>query len=204
MLMTDLRRDYLLTKVLPLQAAAAATCEAVFADLTSQAEADFRDDGISSERTVIERLADFRYKGQEHTVKVGLPSGPISAPALAEWTERFHADHERQYAFRLDAAVEIVTFHLVGRGLVSKPELPRLPDLQGSPANAVRGERDVDFDAFGIHATTIYERDNLAAGAEIAGPAIVEEAATTLLVPPGWRVRVDAFGNLRVRPVVSH
>ena len=63
---------------------------------------------------------------------------------------------------------------------------------------ALRGSRRVDFDESGIHEALIYERAVLEPGHEILGPAIVEEPAATLLLPPRRRLSVDSFGNLCV------
>lgn len=198
MLMSDLRRDYVRTRVMRLDAADPAALDSVFAEMVTTASADFRADGVLEDRVVLERWADFRYKGQEHAVKVALPSGPATAAAVADWTDRFHAEHEREYAFRLDAPVEIVNFHIAGRGLVPAPEIPRLASAAAGKEPQADGMRQVDFDDLGIHLARIYVRHRLAAGHVLLGPAVVEEPATTLIVPPGWRVRVDEFGNLRV------
>jgi N-methylhydantoinase A len=38
-------------------------------------------------------------------------------------------------------------------------------------------------------------------GAKIAGPALLEQADTTIFVDPGLEARVDRFGNLVITPV---
>jgi N-methylhydantoinase A len=43
---------------------------------------------------------------------------------------------------------------------------------------------------------SVYARDALIPGDEIAGPAIVTQLDTTTLIAPGWRARVDDGGNL--------
>ncbi|MCC5974208.1 MAG: hydantoinase/oxoprolinase family protein [Rubellimicrobium sp.] len=198
MLMSDLRRDYVRTRVIRLDAADAAEFDDVFAEMVATAASDFRDDGVSEDRVVIERWADFRYKGQEHTVKVALPGGAVTAAAVADWTDRFHTEHDRAYSFRLVAPVEIVNFHVSGRGLVAAPQIPRIAPAPEGEEPQADATRQVDFDEGGIHSARIYARHRLAAGHVLVGPAVVEEPATTLIVPPGWRARVDEFGNLRV------
>jgi N-methylhydantoinase A len=44
--------------------------------------------------------------------------------------------------------------------------------------------------------SAIYDREHLKPGAEFAGPAIVEQADSTTVVPPDAGVRVDGYGNL--------
>ena len=47
-------------------------------------------------------------------------------------------------------------------------------------------------------ATPVYLRDGLRAGNRVAGPALIEEEASTTVLPPGDRLRVDGFGNLDI------
>ena len=62
-------------------------------------------------------------------------------------------------------------------------------------AEAVKGKRRIALDGTPVPAT-LYERARLGIGAELDGPAIVEQFDATTLIPPGWRVRVDGFRNL--------
>ena len=79
------------------------------------------------------------------------------------------------------------------------------PDPTARPARAGRlaaarvGERPAYFAPAGFVPTPIYERARLPLGAELSGPAIVEQADTTTVVPPGWAARVDESGNLLLR-----
>ena len=71
----------------------------------------------------------------------------------------------------------------------------------GDAGRAVTGRRPVVFGrAFGPVDASIYWRPALAAGDEVAGPAIIEEYGATIPVHPGFAARVDGFGNLLVGP----
>lgn len=198
MLVTDLRRDYLRTRVTALSPASLGLIDEIYAEMTRFAEDQFRKDGLSDDRIRLERMADMRYLGQEHTVKVSIPEGKISAESLALARSRFDAAHERAYTYQLPHEVQIVNFHVAAYGLVDKPELPRVPPLSGPVVKAITGRRKVYFDSHGVLDTPIYSRGKLGAGAEFTGPAIVEEAAATTLVPPDRIVRMDDFGNVRI------
>jgi N-methylhydantoinase A len=79
---------------------------------------------------------------------------------------------------------------------VEKPGLRRLePDGAGAP-QARKGEREVDFDELGRHRSAVYERALLGAGAQVEGPAVVEEPAASTVLFPGDRLTVDDYGNL--------
>ena len=198
MLVTDLRRDLIRTHVVRLGEAAPADVAAVFDEMERAAADQFAADGIGPERVRFQRFADARYWRQEHTVKIEFPAGDIDETAIAEAIARFHDGHEREYTFRLDKDVEIVNYHLAATGGVPKPELAPLAPAGRKLEDAVRGSRKVDFDDKGVHATAIYDRERLDPGAQMVGPAVVEEPAATLLVPPGNAVRVDEYGNLVV------
>ena len=199
MLMTDLRRDLIRTKVMRLNEAEHGEVAAVFADMEGEAAAQFAADGFAAEHVSFQRFADMRYWRQEHTVKIEFPSGEIDAAGIAEGIRRFHEGHEREYTFRLDKDVEIVNYHLAATGAVPKPEFAKIATAGRKLEDAVRGTREVDFDERGIHQTKIYDRALLDPGAELVGPVVIEEPAATLLVPPDTPVRVDTYGNLIVQ-----
>src|SRR3989442_9153163 len=105
-----------------------------------------------------------RYAGQEHTVKVPVPAGAMTAAAVGEVEGRFHALHEQRYTFRLPSAVEFVNFHLTTFGTVDKPRVPRLRTAKsgargggkGAGRGALKGRRGGEFDAHGRLATAGY------------------------------------------------
>ncbi len=64
---------------------------------------------------------------------------------------------------------------------------------------ATRGSRPAYFGALGGFVTTdVYDRRLLGVGVEVAGPALIEEPESTLLLPPGCKARVEANGNIIV------
>lgn len=201
MLMTDLRYDLIWTSIVRTEAAASDGLDRVWQTLERQALDYFTPQGIAGHRLVFQRFADMRYAGQEHTVKVPVRLGGMTGAAVAEVEKRFHALHEQRYTFRLSSPIEFVNFHLTAFGTVEKPRVRRLRGT-GTARGAIKGRRQVDFDAEGRATATIYERDRLAPGARVRGPAIIEEPAATTVVFPGQRVEVDGYGNLiiEVRP----
>jgi N-methylhydantoinase A len=139
-----------------------------------------------------------RYLGQEHTVKVPLPRGAITAKSIPEINERFHRLHDQVYTFRLDSPVELVNYHITAMGRVQKPKIKRLTARKGRLSEARKGVRRVNFDELGFHKAPIYERDRLPIGAVIRGPAVVEEPASTTVVFPGQKLTRDRYGFLHI------
>jgi N-methylhydantoinase A len=58
-------------------------------------------------------------------------------------------------------------------------------------AATARSARDVWWESAAPTRTPIYDRDSLAPGATIEGPAIVEAPDTTYAVCPGWKLAVN-------------
>jgi N-methylhydantoinase A len=80
---------------------------------------------------------------------------------------------------------------------VPKADLRPSPDAGPDPRQAEAGHRDVWLrETGGFAACPLYDRDRLAAGNRIEGPAIVEQMDTTTFLPPGAVATVDPYLNL--------
>lgn len=198
MLMTDLRQDYIRTLITRTDQVKPETLNAIFAEMEAQAAEDLAAQHVSPDNMVFQRFADMRYLGQEHTVKVPLPGGKITAESMPEINERFHQLHEHTYTFRLESPVELVNYHLTALGRVKKPALKPLDSRGNSLEGARKGERRVNFDELGFHQATIYERDLLPVGVTLRGPAVIEEPASTTVVFPDQQVTKDIYGFLHI------
>ena len=199
MLMSDLRRDYVLTQLTTLDGEAAPKIGEAFADMERKAKADFAGSDFGGAQEIrFERFGDMRYQGQEHTVRVMLPAGEIDGHTIAKTVETFHKTYEREYTYTLENPVEIVTYHLVALREIGKPQVPTIERTGRTLDDARRGTRVVDYDLRGAHEAVIYERSLLEPGMELDGPAIVEEPDTTVVVFPNDRLSVDDLGNLHL------
>ena len=146
-------------------------------------------DGMPRDRQRHEFTLDVRYVGQSFTLPIRWD------PADADWTPlraAFDARHEGTFGYADPANdVEIVNVRLVSIGEVDKPVVDFAPAGSGDP---VIERRPVWFGEW--CETPVVDRERLAAGWRIEGPAIVEEAGGTTVAPPGWTVEVDASGAL--------
>jgi N-methylhydantoinase A len=200
MLLTDLRRDYLRTNLMPLSKDMAAALIKLFKSLEDSARADYAGDDmpIGEQGLTFEYFVDMRYVGQEHTVKVPCVGAADHRPDIQATAEAFHAAHEKRFTYRLDNAIELVNFHLVAKLAVAKPPLAHKPKTGRKLEEAVKGRRKVDFDEQGIHDATIYDGLLLEPGMEFFGPAVIQEPSVTCVVPPGQQVSIDQFGNYHI------
>jgi N-methylhydantoinase A len=140
----------------------------------------------------VESFADVRYRGQSH--ELSIPLRPTEGwDVLAQ---RFHAEHRRRNGFsRPEDAIEVVA---VRAAAVGSPALvfSDLPEHEPSDG-ASRGTRPLLDGTTPVDAA-VYWRPGLASGAEVVGPAIIEEAEATTFVGPGERVVVHPTGTLEL------
>lgn len=204
MLMTDVRHDYIQTNIRRMNEVTAEELNGMWTGLLSQAREQFEKENIPEENIVCNYIADMRYMGQEHTVKVNVPPIPWSEETKEEIIRRFHDTHEHFYTFRLpDTPTEIVNLHLVAYGRLTKPELAHIPPQEGPVETARKETRRVYFEEEGWIDTPVYLREKLGSGASLDGPVIVEEAAASTVAAKGQRVTVDVYGNLIIETEVQ-
>jgi N-methylhydantoinase A len=197
MLVTDVRQDLSLTRITLLEQTTAAALEAIYRDMEERVLADLERERIPRGRLGTVRHAGMRYLGQSYEVGIAVP--PLRGPAdLAALARRFHDAHERRYGHMAEGQpVEIVNFKVTGVGAISKPAAKSyLPGDGGAPAPAAT--RPVHFDAGAALATPVWRRADLAPGARIDGPAVIEEPTSTTVLYPGHRAGIDAFLNIEV------
>ncbi|MGE0503542.1 MAG: hydantoinase/oxoprolinase family protein [Rhizobiaceae bacterium] len=198
MMMSDLRRDYFVTRLADLKKGAAAGIEKVFAESEDLAKSQFAAEGVDGKKVKFLRYGKFRYQNQEHTTEVLIEERPITDEKLAGIEKAFHETYEREYTYRLDAPVEMVGIHLVASAEVGKLTM-RTREATGAKAEtALKGHRDVDYALEGVHRAAIYDGTKLEPGMSFAGPAVVEDPGTTVVVHPGNKVEVDGFGNFHI------
>ena len=197
MMMSDLRRDYFVTKLADLKAGSAPVIEALFAETEALASEQFGAEGVDRAKVKFLRYGKFRYQNQEHTTEV-LIEGAITDASLAAIETAFHETYEREYTYRLDAPVELVGIHLVASAEVGKLKMQDRP-LGSTPASeASKGQRPVDYALEGLHTADIYDGEKLEPGMKFTGPAVIEDPGTTIVIHPGNRVEIDGFGNTHI------
>lgn len=172
----------------------------IYQGLGDKASQALRRDGVAESDMALERYAEMRYRRQVHEVRVPVPAGPLTASQIEGVLESFERKYEELYgkgaAFR-EAGIEVITFHVVGRGRTQKPSLPRVESGDPDSSGALKGSRQAYFDrAGGFVDTSIYDFGRLTAGHVVKGPAVIEAPTTTMVVQPGLTARVDPFLNI--------
>ena len=190
-LIADLQVNKVQSKNFQSDTVRAATIQAHFARLVEEAVADLRQEGFHGTAEV-ERTISMRYAGQNYEQDVRVEPDLITDAVLHEVFAAFERRHEQFYGYSISGEIiELIRFNVTAVGRTPKPELPRL--LRHEPAVPV-AVRPVYFTDTGFAPTPVYRRESLAPGQRLAGPAVVEEVDSTLLVHPGDVLAVDAVG----------
>src|SRR5690348_12412695 len=199
MLFSDLRYDYVRTWFTRLDDAAFGGMERVYRALEESGRRAIASAAVAPERIAVKRAADMRYVGQEHAVTVDLPAEVFERQDRDAIKRHFDEMHAQRYGTSAPAErAEIVSLRATVTGIMRKPPQETIAAGEAAPpADAHTGKRQVYFaEAGGFVATPTFARARLRAGNRIAGPALIEEHASTTVVLPDAAVEVDAFGNL--------
>lgn len=201
MLMTDLRQDFIQTKIIRANEDNIGLMNEIYTDMVNKAYELYTTHGVKEEDVYIVKSADIRYVGQEHTVRTPVVPFISGSKDLEIIRENFENLHEQYYAFRLpNAPIEFVNFHVTAFGRVKKAEIKPY-EVKGRPEDALRCKKVVDYDEYGKIEVAVYVRERLGAGSKIEGPAIIEEETTVTVLYPEQRLFVDDYGNLVIEGV---
>jgi len=174
---------------------------ALYADMRRQAREDFERIGIPESQMSYQPTVEMRYAGQFHEVEVDMPAQTLSAETLQALLANFHSKYEKMYTYSMTwRDAEFLTFRL-------KVTAPRRPvnlasnaQAAGSIEAARRGSRRCLFDGNPQAVETpAYDWDRMEPGHKVAGPALIDDKTTTVLVVPGFSCEVDAYRNLVLR-----
>ena len=197
----DVVKDYSRTVMLRGADLAPARLEDEFHGMERLARAELVAEGLPAAAMAARRFLDVRYVGQSFELTVSCPAldgddGSLSDSISAE----FYETHLQRFGYADRALpIEIVNLRLKLELAMDKPQLAPAPAQDADASHAATGVAEAVF-AGGAAATTLYDRERLQTGNRIAGPALLLQLDTTIVVPPGWAGEVDAYGNLALEP----
>jgi N-methylhydantoinase A len=197
MLMTDLRHDYVQTKVVKFNGETLKSLMAILDEMMRVAYDQMEEEGVEKKDVRFEATFDMRYAGQEHTVPTPVPVGKREGDLLSTIGKKFQSLHKKQYEFTLGDPLEVVNAHLTALGRVKRPGMKRWAPPKGVRKGRLRSRIIVSEE--GRHAVGVHERDALSAGAVVRGPSVIEEPTSTTILRRGDRMNVDKFGNLVIQ-----
>jgi len=206
MLHSDLRYDHVRTWLKELSQVSVAEIADILGELESRGRRSLAESGITPAETIVSYAADMRYIGQEHPVMVEFPTGLIESDDRDRIKKAFDEVHLQRYGTSApNELAEIVSLRASVIGVLQKPPMEIPAPGDEDPSAAIRIERSVFFGSRHGHLKTpIYARDSLQPRNRIAGPALVEEHASTTVLLPGDIMEVDSMGNLDVQIGVNY
>ena len=197
MLMTDLRHDFIRTKVVGLEPGNLKELQGILDEMRDEAVKQLEHEGIGGKDMRFEGYFDIRYRGQEHTIATPVPMAVTAAGSLALIHKRFQALHYKAYTFNLNDPTEVVNIRVVAFGRVKKHP-PKPMRASGSRRAKPVKTRSVYLDESGFKRLPVYSRASIPIGAKIRGPAIIEEPTATTIIKKGNLMTNDKYGNLVV------
>src|SRR5579864_1424998 len=164
--------------------------------LAADGTAEMRSQGIEQKRITVLRKAHVKYEGTDTPLVV--PYG-----AREDIVDAFEAAHKQRYGFVMaekPLVVEAVSVEVVGATeLVDDRVYPEAAQrTKPAPLATV-----AMFAAGSEHQAPVFDRDALAPGQSIDGPAIIREATATTVLEPGWRATLDRRRYLVLERVVA-
>jgi len=166
-----------------------------FRSLAAQGAQWLAGQGLDVERTHGVWSLDLRYLGQSFELTVPVSADDVADESGTALRRRFHSSYFQVYGFTDEAAdLEVLNLRATAIGVTRKPAVAAPRAAAAGPSPPAR-ERRVFLDGRWL-AARVVDRDTLAAGASLEGPAIIEQYDTTVLVPPGFTVTLDRNGNL--------
>ena len=198
-LIADVRRDFVHTVHTALrrgqEPALLRSMGDEFRSLAAQGAQWLAGQGLDVERTHGVWSLDLRYLGQSFELTVPVSADDVADESGTALRRRFHASYFQVYGFTDEAAdLEVLNLRATAIGVTRKPAVAAPRAAAAGPSPPAR-ERRVFLDGRWL-AARVVDRDTLAAGASLEGPAIIEQYDTTVLVPPGFTVTLDRNGNL--------
>lgn len=201
MLRTDLKHDFVrsYSSVLSDAAMDRSVMAELLGSMREEADAVLASEGIAQSNRRYVHSVDLRYLGQYQEVSVEVDADQLSNGHWEAVREAFHERHDHLFGYALreeGAVVELVSVRLSALGDTEKPQPLDAPLSEPDVRHLLKGHRDVFQPDSGEFAhTPVYDGDRLQHGNRLEGPAIVEKITTSVFVPAGFTLAVDALGG---------
>jgi N-methylhydantoinase A len=192
LLLADVRRDYVCTRISAAAKTSGAEITAVLDELAEKGREELAQSGFEGDRCRISATLDMRYSGQSFEISVPVTDAYTNTEAIIKSFTEIYAS---RFGASSQAVVEIVSYRIAAWGMTDKPELPRLGEEGRSLEAAKVGTRDVVIDGRTVR-LDLLDRGSLPLNRSIAGPVLIEESGTSTVVPHGWSATLDPFGCL--------
>jgi N-methylhydantoinase A len=197
MLTSDLKHDYVASYPSRLDEVDGEQVRGLFDELAQRGAKAFAAEGIPADGHRFELAADMRYEGQHHEITVPIQFDEVEADGFGEAAAAaFDRRHDELYGFNwAGAPIELLVLRVAALG--RRPGgMPSLSAGGGAAEPRPKGARTMCLETAGAdEEVPVYAEEEVGPGASFAGPAVVEGATTTILVPEDFRLERDALGS---------
>ena len=168
----------------------------LFKDIETKGKEHLINDGFNEEEIDIYRSMEMRYLGQIHECTVNIETFDIDNKTIEKVKDAFHKRHEELYTYsELQSPVELVNIESTLYGRIDRPD-PSEIESDTLLKEAIKSSRNLIFSNSGESIKTpVYDGNFLSDGHQIDGPAVVEEDTTTLVIEPGWLLKLHKSGT---------
>jgi len=192
-LVSPVRLDLVRSALAPLASLDWEAVRGLVGAMADEGRAALVEAGVPAAAATLELAVDCRYRGQQNEVTAALPLAVLQAGDATALRAAFEQGYEALYGIRLpDVPVEVVTWRLAARGPLPGATPP--PPTDRAPSGP-RTHRRVAVEP-AMPDLPVYDRAALAIGQRVAGPAIIEERETTLVLLRGWTATVHPTGAI--------
>ncbi len=193
MLQADVRHDAVRTLISPISKVDAAEVGRCFAQMKEELRNTLVQEGMDPDRAVDSRFFDLRYSGQEYTITI-----PVSDAGEVDFDkacEDFNRQHYKLYGHATpENEIELVNVRLTltiplkgGRGQKAAADGAKEPVPEKVRVGYFGGQE---------YQVGIYQRESLAPGSVLDGPAVIVEPTATTVLPPNWTLEIDDRENM--------
>ena len=201
LLLSPLRRDVSASIIKSVKETTSKDLRKIINKLDAEARLSLMDSGGDTANLITFWHVHLRYAGQSYDLAVTLGetlAAGIPEDVVFRLAEEFGVQHERRYAHRSDDEdIEIVQVRVSVRG--EEEVYPKPDNIATEENSSGRGEREIYYTGVReMRSARVWSRSELSVGSSVEGPAVVEGAGSSALVPPGWLAQVDRYLNLEI------
>ena len=197
MLASQLRHDYVKSFHRTWKSAKFADIMSILADDKTEGTKALISEGVSEDKQIVRVGLDMRYVGQHYEVTIEVDEEIILKNDKKLVENEFHKEHEKLYGFDLRGhEIEVINIRLSCRGDYVQFSPRTIESMASDEKIDVKHYRKM-FDPVqkSMVEVPVYDGDHMKAGANIAGPSIVELTTTTIIVPTEFEIKLDVNGN---------
>jgi N-methylhydantoinase A len=198
---TDLQFDQINTKFAMLGELSQEELQADYDALVDDVRERLRKDGAVEENIDLELIADCRYEGQGYELNVPV-SEDGQVHSIKDINDRFDQIHGSEFGHSFpENPIEVVNERVIAYGPLPSSELVSIPSATDPVEEKIMYSEAVYFNVDGetsAYETPFIQRADLRAGHEFAGPAIVAEKDSTIVIPPNFDAMVLGHGDIEL------